>query len=233
MTDLDTKLRKAVERCPHCGNTTGLEISAKLRYRCLICGGPRVPIVGASIARSRREAKPLARARSAQRWAFWYRLLWIAGGVLGGFSFSVTLLVLLLFSGLGSVWSLSLLFAALPLLVALWARQRSKRARKTAEAELDDAWTSVAHEILAAHDRALTSAELAELMLTSEAHADRLLARLNVDDRVFSHVTDEGQVTYSVRAPHRVRVQTESAEEDIPTAWDELERERPTSTKRS
>lgn len=233
MDDLKTTLRKAVERCPHCGNLAGLEISAKLQYRCRICGGPRVPLIGASVARSQREAKQLDSARRADRSARLYRLLWVASGVLGGFSFSVTLMVLLLFSGLGSLWSLSLVFATLPLALALWARHRSKRARKTASTALDDAWASVAHELLAAHDRELTSSELAEFMLTSEAHADRLLARLNVDDQVVSHITDEGQVTYSVRAPHRIRVPSEPDEEDISTAWEEGQRERPTSTKRS
>ena len=232
MDDLKTTLRKAVERCPHCGNLAGLEISPHLRYRCLVCGGPRVPIVGVRVARSQREAKPLGIARSAQRSAWLYRLLWVASGVLGSFSFSVTLMLLLVFSGLGSLWSLSLLFAAIPLALAWWANKRSRRARQTASAAMDDAWASVAHELLAARDRELTSAELAEAMLTSEAHADRLLARLNADDEVRSHITDEGQVTYSVRAPQRVRIPVEPTAEDDLRAWEDFEPERP-STRRS
>jgi hypothetical protein len=51
-------------------------------------------------------------------------------------------------------------------------------------------------------------------MLTDEHHADRLLARLNVDDHVRSRVTDDGQVTYSVRSAQRVRVTPETEIDD-------------------
>ena len=206
MSDLKRTARDAVSRCPHCGNVTGLELSPELRYRCRICGGPRVPTQGEHPERTLREREHLVKARRAQRAAWLFRALWIVSGVIGGFTFLSTLFMLLLFSGLGTGWASLLLFGAVPLLLAFWARRRTRSARATTKDELELAWTSVAHELLKASEGELTSAELAKLMLTDERHADLLLARLNVDDQVHSRVTDDGQVTYSVRATQRFRV---------------------------
>jgi len=206
MSDLKRIARDAVSRCPHCGNVTGLELSPDLHYRCRICGGPRVPMRGEHPERTLREREHLVKARRAQRAAWLFRALWIVSGVIGGFTFLATLFMLLLFSGLGTGWASLLLFGAVPLLLAFWARRRTHSARAVTKDELDLAWTSVAHELLKASEGELTSAELADLMLTDERHADLLLARLNVDDQVHSRVTDDGQVTYSVRATQHFRV---------------------------
>jgi hypothetical protein len=213
MSDLKRIARDAVSRCPHCGNVTGLELSPDLRYRCRICGGPRVPTRGEHPERTLREREHLVKARRAQRAAWLYRALWIVSGVIGGFTFLTTLIMLLLFSGLGTGWASLLLFGAVPLLLAFWARRRTRRARASTKDELDLAWTSVAHQLLKASEGELTSAELANLMLTDERHADLLLARLNVDDQVHSRVTDDGQVTYSVRATEHFRVGEDPFEE--------------------
>lgn len=231
MSELKQLARNAVARCPHCGNVTGLELSADLRYRCRICGGPRVPTRGKHPERSMREREHLVTARRAQRAAWLFRALWIVSGVIGGFTFLATLLTLLLFSGLGTAWASLLLFGAIPLLVAFWARRRTLKARTTVKDELDLAWSSVAHELLRASPNELTSAELADLMLTDELHADQLLARLNVDDQVHSRVTDEGQVTYSVRATDRFRVG--DAPFDTEEWDDDAEQQRAGVTRRS
>ena len=205
MSDLKQIAKDSSSRCPHCGNLTGLELSADLRYRCRICGGPRVPTRGEQ-RRSLREKEHLVRARRAHKNAWLFRALWIISGVVGGFTFLATLLPLLLFSGLGTAWATLLVFGAVPLGVAFWARHRTRRAKSTVHDELELAWASVAHELLNNAESELTSGQVAELMLTDERHADMLLARLNVDDEVRSRVTDDGQVTYSVRSPERFRV---------------------------
>ncbi|HEU5077110.1 MAG TPA: hypothetical protein VFU02_23125 [Polyangiaceae bacterium] len=231
MSDLKQIAKNAVARCPHCGNVTGLELSADLYYRCRICGGPRVPTRGEHPERSMRERDHLVKARRSQRAAWLFRALWIASGVVGGFTFLATLLTLLVFSGIGTAWASLLIFGAIPLLVAFWARRRTLRARADVKDELDLAWASVAHELLRASPSELTSAQLAELMLTDERHADLLLARLNVDDQVHSRVTDEGQVTYSVRATERFRVGDAPFAEDD---WaDDAEQHREAQTRRS
>jgi len=209
MPSLSDAAKKAIDRCPHCGNRAGLEASPRVFYRCRVCGGPRVPSVGAGIERSHRENEHLKAARRARRSELLYHAAWIATGVVGGVSLLMTLLALLLFSGLFTGWAGLLAFPALPVLLSLWARKRTRKARETRQEALDQAWASVAHEILEQSPRELTSADLAHGMLTSESHADRLLARLNVDDQVRSRVTDDGQIGYSVRSPQRVRVSLE------------------------
>lgn len=231
MSELKQIAKNAVARCPHCGNVTGLELSPTLYYRCRICGGPRVPTRGEHPERSMRERPHLVKARRAGRAALLFRALWIVSGVIGGFTFLFTLLTLLLFSGLGTAWASLLIFGAIPLLLAFWARRRTLAARTTVKDELDLAWASVAHELLRASPKELTSAELADLMLTDEPHADLLLARLNVDDQVHSRVTDEGQVTYSVSATERFRVGDAPVDADD---WeDDAEEPREALTRRS
>ena len=234
MSELKQVAKNAVSRCPHCGNVTGLELSADLYYRCRICGGPRVPTKGAHPERTLREREHLVKARRAQRAAWLFRALWIVSGVIGGVTFLFTLLTLLLFSGLGTAWASLLIFGAVPLLLAFWARRRTFRAQSAVKDELDLAWSSVAHEVLNASEHELTSAELAELMLTDERHADLLLARLNVDDQVRSRVTDEGQVTYSVRATEHFRVgDAPLDDDDWDKEGDQEEQKREPLTRRS
>lgn len=223
MNDLKQKARSAVERCPHCGQRVGIEPSLPLHYRCRICGGPRVPLIAAQFERSNREKPELVRAKRAQRAQWLYRALWIVSGVIGGFGFLVTFLTLLLFSALTTAWASVLLFPAVPLLLALWARSRARRAKLQTQQALSEAWSLVAHEVLGETAGELTSRQLAESMLTDEQHADRLLARLNVDDRVRSRITEDGDVTYSVRARGRVRLSTQELDSDATLALQELE----------
>ncbi len=214
MDDLRLAARTAIERCPHCGNEAGLELSQDLVYRCRICGGPRVPIVAARVERSGAEARLLKEAERAHRSAWLLRALWVVAGVTGGFAFALTFLTLLLLSALTSAWASLLAFAALPLGLAFWARQRSLKARRRRADALNDAWTSVAHELLVATPGELTSEQLAGFMLTNEARANQLLAQLNVDDRVRSRVTEDGQVVYSTRTP-RLRISADPLDTEL------------------
>lgn len=209
MHDIEAAAKNSVDRCPHCGNETGLELSPQFRYRCRICGGPRVPMTGAHAARSGREAVHLATAKRASRWEIFFKVLWVLSGVVGGITFIATFLMLLLFSGLGSAWASLLIFGAVPLLAAFWARHRARQSANTSRDALEQAWTSVAHEVLEHTDGELTAGDLAAKLLTGEQHADELLARLNVDDEVRSRVTDGGEVVYSVRGQKRLRVPIE------------------------
>ena len=211
---------RTIARCPHCGNEVGVELSPSLRYRCRICGGPRVPVVLEGVQRSHREAGQLSIARRSRRSELLFGALWIVAGTVGGVSFLLTFISLLLFSGLLSAWASLLVFPAVPLLLAWWSRRRALAARNAKVEALDNAWASVAHEILDQKQDELTSADLARWMLTDENETDRLLARLNVDDQVRSRITDDGEVTYSVRSPGRVRVSAEPGQTLLETLED-------------
>ena len=212
--------RRAIDVCPHCGNEAGLELSPSLRYRCRICGGPRVPITGADFVRSHRESRQLESARLARRAELLFGALWIVSGVIGGTSLLLTLLTLLLFSGLLTGWGGLLLAPALLLILSLWARRRTLGARASKDEALANAWSSVAHEVLEHGADEMTATELGNHMLTDEAHAEQLLARLNVDDQVRTRITDDGELTYSTRSARRVRISGEPEDTLLETLED-------------
>lgn len=193
-------------RCPHCGAVADLEPSKVLRYRCKICGGPRVPSDDVSVTRSGGETPALERAQRAQRVAAAWR---VGAGVVAGFgalSLLVALLVLIAVTP-GILGTLGALFAVLvPFVLSwlLWRRGRAE-AEKIGEA-LDEAWQRVAHEVIDAHRGELTATQLGKTMRTDAASAERLLARLGAHDAVRARVTDTGDVVYSSPAGERVRV---------------------------
>jgi hypothetical protein len=190
MDELSQRARNAVDRCPHCGNSTGLEITAALRYRCRICGGPRVPIAAEHRARTNREADQLGQAKRAHRAQWLYAALAVASFIVGGVSFIATFLTLLAVSSVATAWSTLLLLPGLTLIVALWARRRSTKAAERRGEALDAAWASVLHELLAIQSDEMTSAQLADQLLTDEPHVDHLLARLSVEVGFFTENYD-------------------------------------------
>ena len=199
--------RPQFERCPHCGNAADIEADRLLRFRCRVCGGPRVPLDDPRVARAGSEREALAEAQRARS----QRAAWaVLGGVVGGFgllSLLVTMLVLGLASpGLGA--TLGLLGAvAVPLAFALFAVGRARRSRQRLDAALDSAWQAVAKEMMAERQQGLTVAELGALMRLGEPQAEQLLAALSVDDMVHSRVTDAGDVLYASGPVERLRVE--------------------------
>jgi hypothetical protein len=197
-------------RCPHCGAIADLEPSKALRYRCKVCGGPRVPSDDVAVKRSGAETPALERAQRAHRVTAAWR---VAAGVVGGFG-ALSLLIALLVLGVvtpGVIGTLATLFATLvPFVLALvfW-RRGSAEQHKVVEA-LDEAWQRVAAEVIGAHGGELTAAELAKTLRSDVPTAERMLARLGAHDVVRSRVTDAGDVVYSSPSAERVRVRSES-----------------------
>ncbi|MDC0748445.1 zinc ribbon domain-containing protein [Polyangium mundeleinium] len=56
-----------MEVCPHCGATAGATRDAELRFRCDVCGGPRVPLDTRKMRRSGKEITALQRAELARK----------------------------------------------------------------------------------------------------------------------------------------------------------------------
>ena len=82
-------------RCPHCGAIADIEPAKALRYRCKVCGGPRVPSDDVAVKRSGAETPALERAQRAHRVAAAWR---VGAGVVGGFG-ALSLLIALLVLG--------------------------------------------------------------------------------------------------------------------------------------
>ena len=52
-------------RCPHCRSVADVEPAEPLRFRCRICGGPRVPVDDHEVVRTGREVPVLKQAKKA------------------------------------------------------------------------------------------------------------------------------------------------------------------------
>lgn len=207
-------------RCPHCRSVADVEPAEPLRFRCRVCGGPRVPVDSQEIVRTGREVPVLAQAKKAH----FARAAWaVAAGVVGGFgvlSFLMTLLVVAF--GPGLLTSLALLGASLlPFVVAALAWQKAKRHGKERDRLLDDAWSLVASDVLTHTGKELEAKDLAKLMRIDVERAEQVLAHLSAEDFIHARVTDEGDLAYSSRL--RVEPAPEELEEASLPERDEAE----------
>jgi hypothetical protein len=157
------------------------------------------------VPRSGREVPALQQAKTLHKKAVASRFITAALGLAGCFSLFFALLIILLASPSMLVSLLLLGFGAMPGLAAAlaWRRGRLLR-RQTAEA-LEQARVVVAGDTLVAK-KELTAPQLGKLMRLKEGEAEQLLARLNLEDTVTSHVTIDGEVIYSSRSSGRLRV---------------------------
>ncbi len=197
-------------RCPHCKSIADVEPHGKLRFRCRVCGGPRVPLDAPDVVRTGREIAALSAAQKARVKS----AAWKVGGVSSAGFGMVSLLVALLVLGVASpgffLTLLTLAIVAVPFAVAALAWKRGKTQAQRAEGALDDAWALVASDLMRAKRSELTASELAEAMRIGSDQAELLLARLSVQDFVKARVTDEGDIAYSTRdVPARARIDGE------------------------
>jgi len=200
------------ERCPHCGNLTAVEPSATLRFRCQVCGGPRVVVDDDAVQLSGREQRALKRAHRQR-----LRVVsWGAGAaVAGSFGALAALLavVVLLVASPGVFGTLSLLLmAAAPLVVAALAWRKARHFRDERNAALDEAWTRAGIELLQQRGEELTGHEIVESMHLDEPHDETLLALLRAHEAVRTRVTDDGELSYlAAGAAMRLRVDGDDA----------------------
>lgn len=202
-------------RCPHCRSVADVEPHDTLRFRCRVCGGPRVPLDDPEIVRTGREQPMLARARRAQLRASAWK---VGAGTVAGFG-ALSALVALIVVGIASpglfATLATLLVVSVPFVAAILAWRRGKRHDAEGQNALDDAWALVASDLFRQRGAELTAKELAEAMRLGEEQAELLLARLSVQDFVRARVTDEGDIAYSTRevAAPRTRVAAGREEE--------------------
>lgn len=191
-------------RCPHCRNEAGTEPHPVLRYRCRICGGPRI-FAGEGIELSGREQAPLKAAKSARRTRIALLTAAIVSAGFGTAAFFITAIILLLTQPGTFALLFSALLVLIPYALAGYAWSGAKKRVAQFREALDDAWLSAATDVVAAQSGEVNSRELAARLGIDEDYADQLLARLNVDDRVLSRVTDDGDIVYSTAPGQRLR----------------------------
>lgn len=197
-------------RCPHCRTVADVKPSAKLRFACVVCGAPRVPIDDQSVTRSGNEVRVLEQAQRARVHAAAARAGAYVTGAFGVLSLLTALLVLAFITP-GVIGSIGLAVAVLvPFLLALYAWRLSRRAGGELGAALDQAWALSASDVLRAKGKALDSSELARIMRLDESQAEQLLARLDVNDFLRARVAEEAESA----SPERVRVTSKAAPAD-------------------
>jgi hypothetical protein len=178
-----------MEVCPLCGATAGVSRDEEMRYRCDVCGGPRVPLDTKGQRRSGKEVAALKRADGARK----ARARARAGGIVAGLglagAFGVILLIGLLGAlsivNLGLGFALGSLLATAPL-VAVMAWLFSKARARGAEIgpALDDAWLAAAADFAEQSPGPITARSLAEALRIEESQAEELLALLEAHDVV-------------------------------------------------
>jgi hypothetical protein len=183
-----------VNTCPHCGAVAAAEPSASLRWRCAVCGGPRVPTEG-DIPRSNGELPLLVRSHRVRAMA----LGWLAASFVLGSIAAMTVGVALLV-GLASHLAAAILgvLAFVTASLAVMSLRRRGARRAEANAALDQAWDRVAGEVLRARQVDTTAADLARIMSTSIEHAEGLLSRLSAHGGARVDVRDDAELAYRV-----------------------------------
>ncbi len=205
-------------RCPHCRSIADVEASEALRFRCSVCGGPRVVADDPALQREHGEnpALELARKAHARRTA-WQMGSAVVGGF-GGIALLVALAALAVVSPGFFLTTLALLMVAAPLLFSVFGFRKAKRAGEERDAAIDRAWTSVARELSEAHDAKLSPRQLAKLMRIDETQAELLLAQVSVDDFVRSRIEEPPERKARVVDDDAIATDTREAAEEAAEA---------------
>ncbi len=209
------------EICPHCGNSTLIEPSAALGFRCGVCGKARIPVDLPGFKRSDAEVPALARASASHTAA----LAWTAGSaVLAAFSLvglgSLALVLSALNPGLVPLL-FGLLIALLPAALAAHGFRRAAQLRARVAPSLEEAWLRVTREISDA-EGSLSDIRLAKILQVDRERAAQLLAQLAATSEV-RHRLDEAPLTFE--SP-RLRVEPPSANTPAQDAGKDAEDER-------
>ena len=185
------------ERCPHCRTVTTVELVGPGRFRCSVCGGPRVVVDDPRVQRSSREVPALKSAhRERFRVAAWRLGAALASGF-GGLSLLIAALSAWLAAPgvLGSVLLASL--AAAPLLFGALAWRTARRHARRRDAAWDTATCLAAQDVLEQRGDELDARELQRILHLRGTQAERFLARLQSDEAVRTRITDAGELAYS------------------------------------
>ena len=183
------------ERCPHCSAVTTASLDDELRWRCDLCGGPRMPRREPGVPRARNETAQLQKANASRKVRAKSRALAAVFAAMGIGSTLLFALWSLIFPAwpVAVVWAM---FAGTALFVVLWSLGRAKTATKEMKAAIEQAWLAAAEAVTARMKGPFSSAKLAKALGVESAQAEELLTLLEAHDVVRSDVTDAGELAY-------------------------------------
>ncbi|HRI68109.1 MAG TPA: zinc ribbon domain-containing protein [Polyangium sp.] len=199
-----------IDTCPLCGATTGCSPDPEFRYRCDVCGGPRVPLQAPRTRRGAKETAALKRAEATRN----SRAKTRGGAFAAGLS-AIGIIGMLGLAGIVSIaagWNLGLwlflagLSTAGPLTaLTAWLVSRSARLSKQIPIAIDEAWMAAAIDVVEQSKTPVTATSLAKALRIEESQAEELLALLEANDVV----RPDGNLAYRAL---RVRVETPSTD---------------------
>ncbi|MGC4063495.1 MAG: hypothetical protein QM784_02350 [Polyangiaceae bacterium] len=192
-------------RCPHCRTIARTLPHPTLVHRCSVCGKPRFPGGPTTQLASPSSVAALKRAGSASTTARVLSILSYALMAVGLGSLIFTLLFLWVWSPGILGYAIALTLALLPWMVAFYGRIAANRSETTREAALSSAYSEQILAALGAAHTGATAEQIAGWLGLPVVKTEALLATLNADDRMTSHVTDDGELLYGVIQP-RLRV---------------------------
>jgi len=192
-----------MEPCPLCGAVAGVSRDEEMRYRCDVCGGPRVPLDAKGVKPSKKLGDALQRADRARKSRAKNR----AGGVLAAVGLAGALGIIALIGVIGALTSLELgfgfvvgsLLATGPLsAIMAWLFMRARAAGRQIAPALDDAWLVAATDVVEQSKGPVTARSLAEALRIEEPQAEELVALLEAHDVV----RGDGKLAF----PNRMRI---------------------------
>jgi ribosomal protein S27AE len=183
-----------VNKCLHCGAQSVVLEHPLFRYVCGVCGGPRVPVKDAR-AHSAKERDLLGAADHARKSAFGFRMLATGLGLVGTLVAALGTVLATLSIAVGVVLASA---AIVMFVLAVMYGRRAKRKVDDATRSALGAWEAVAEALLRLHGGDLSSKEMARLLGTNEAEAERVMTVLAVDDRVRVDVGKDAELRYRV-----------------------------------
>lgn len=180
--------------CPHCGGQTRLEESARFRWVCAACGGPRIPVKDER-AHSQAEKESLRRSHLAAKRAFGWRMAATGLGLTG----AIVAAIGAVFVGAHAVVGLVVLGTALAFIIfAMRFAGNARRELTNAKLAVFAAWGMVGEALLRLNGGQLTAKEIAAMMQTTEGDAERMMTVLTTDSRVRVDLGDDAELRYRV-----------------------------------
>ena len=185
-------------RCVHCRALVDVETAAEVRFVCRICGGVRIPIDDATIAKSATQIELLKRASIARSASNIWRIIAAVVAIFGLGSVLVLLLVISVANPDTPAAVMAGIAACIPFVFAALAFRKSRAHHGEIERLVDAAWMAAATDIARAHGGAIDAATFAKLTRASVDAADLILARMASQNVFTSTETPQGTVQYKL-----------------------------------
>jgi hypothetical protein len=191
----------SIEPCPHCGSNADVTASADVRYKCQVCGKPRIPLDARLGHGGRESSVALKEAQRARVARVAWQLLSVGVGGFAAFMVLVSLgaSALFDFGWLGN--SMALVLSLVPALISVFAFSAAKKAKGRSQLKLDEAWQLAAARIVQRLGPEATAERLAQALGVDVEYATELLAEAEVH-RLLASEEDVARV--------RVRIQDQA-----------------------